>query len=131
LEKTAEALNDQGKPMRGSRVCILGVAYKRDVDDPRESPAFELMDLLGERGALLSYSDPYIPKLSKMRGHDVPNLASQPLTAEFLAGQDCVVIVTDHTAVDYRLVVEHAPLVIDTRNATRTVREGRSNVRLA
>jgi UDP-N-acetyl-D-glucosamine dehydrogenase len=127
----AQALNDQGLAIRGSRICILGVAYKRDVDDPRESPAFELIELLGQRGAVLSYNDPYVPMLPKMRRHDVPELSSTPLTAEFLASQDCVLIATDHSAYDSAFIVRHSRLVVDTRNATRDVREGREKIRKA
>jgi UDP-N-acetyl-D-glucosamine dehydrogenase len=117
VNKIAAALNDAGMPIKGSRIAILGVAYKKDVDDPRESPAFRIMELLEERGAALSYHDPHIPQLPGMRHYRVPSLSSQPLTAEYLASQDCVVIVTDHTAVDYKLVCDHSRLVVDTRNA--------------
>ena len=131
VERLTEALNDQGKPVRGSKVCLLGVAYKKDIDDPRESPSFVLMDLLRARGAVLSYNDPHVSQLPKMRHHDVPDLASQPLTAEFLAGQDCVLIATDHSAYDYEFIVRNSRLVLDTRNATRQVREGREKIRKA
>ena len=117
VERVAFALNQAKKPVNGSKICILGVAYKRDVDDPRESPSFELMELLAARGAMLSYSDPHIPHLPKMRHHDVPELTSSPLTKEYLAEQDCVLIVTDHSAFDYPFIVEHSRLVVDTRNA--------------
>ncbi len=128
VERTALALNDAGKPVRGSRICILGVAYKKDVDDPRESPAFELLEMLGERGAVLSYSDPHVPRLPKMRHHAMPELASEALTPDFLSSLDAALIVTDHTAFDYEQIVKHAPLVIDTRNATRQVGVGRTNI---
>jgi UDP-N-acetyl-D-glucosamine dehydrogenase len=131
VDRTAAALAEQGKSLRGSRVLVLGVAYKRDVDDPRESPAFRILELLDGAGAALSYHDPFIPRLPKMRHFRVPDLASQPLTAEALAAHDCVLIVTDHSAVDYDLVVRHAPLVVDTRNATARVRGGRAHVRQA
>jgi UDP-N-acetyl-D-glucosamine dehydrogenase len=121
-------LNERGKPLKGSRVCLLGVAYKKDVDDPRESPSFVLMDLLRLRGAVLSYNDPHVPKLPKMRHHDVPELTSQELTPEFLSGQDCVLIATDHSAYDYDHVVRHAKLVIDTRNATKSVQGNRDRI---
>ena len=97
------------------------MAYKRDVDDPRESPSFRLMELLATRGAKLSYSDPHIPCLPRMRHYDVPEMTSRELTPEFLAEQDCVLIVTDHTAFDYDLIVKHSRLVVDTRNATSRV----------
>jgi len=128
VERTALALNDAGKPVKGSRICILGVAYKKDVDDPRESPAFELMEMLAERGANLCYSDPHVPRLPKMRHHDVPELESEALTPKFLASLDAALIVTDHTGFNYADIVQHAPLVIDTRNATRTVSAGRTNI---
>jgi UDP-N-acetyl-D-glucosamine dehydrogenase len=128
VARTIEALNDRGKPVKGSKICILGVAYKKDVDDPRESPAFELMELLAARGALLSYNDPYIPLLPAMRHRQVPPLCSAPLTAEFLAEQDCVLIATDHSGYDYDFIARHASLIVDTRNATARVREGRSRI---
>ncbi len=117
VERLGLALNAVQKPVNGSKICMLGVAYKKDVDDPRESPAFEIMELLLERGADLSYSDPHVPKLPRMRHFDVPELASQKLTADYLAQQDCVLIVTDHSAFDYNFIVEHSQLIVDTRNA--------------
>jgi UDP-N-acetyl-D-glucosamine dehydrogenase len=126
VDRITEALNDGGKPVKNSRVCVLGVAYKKDVDDPRESPAFEVMELLRGRGAVVSYSDPHVPTLPRMRHHCL-RLDSSPLTPQFLAEQDCVVVVTDHSAFDYDLVVEHAPLVVDTRNACAG-RAGRGRV---
>jgi UDP-N-acetyl-D-glucosamine dehydrogenase len=119
--RLGEFLNDCGKPIKGSKVCLLGVAYKKDVDDPRESPSFVLMELLLRRGADLTYSDPHVPKLPSMRHHDLPEMSSQELTPEFLASQDCVLIATDHTAFDYQAIVTHARLVIDTRNATKHI----------
>ncbi|REJ70460.1 MAG: nucleotide sugar dehydrogenase [Planctomycetota bacterium] len=131
IGRLSEALNDHGKPIRGSKICILGVAYKADVDDPRESPSFELMDLLLEAGAKVSYSDPHVPTLPKMRHHDVPDLASEELTSEFLAEQDCVLIATAHSAFDYDAIVKHARLVVDTRNATASVTADREKIRKA
>jgi UDP-N-acetyl-D-glucosamine dehydrogenase len=128
VEGVIKALNDRGKPLRGSRICLLGVAYKKNVDDPRESPAFELIDLLGQGGAELSYNDPHIPVLPQMRHHNVPDLISQDLTSEYLARQDCVLISTDHSAYDFAFIVEHAQLVIDTRNACRDVVRGREKI---
>lgn len=124
VHRVAEALNDLGKPIRGSRIGILGVAYKKDVDDPRESPAFKLMELLEARGAILSYSDPHIPALPSMRNYKVPQLNSSAVTAEYLQGLDCALIATDHSAFDYPLIVSHAALVVDTRNATRGLTGG-------
>ena len=115
------ALNERSKPLRGSQICLLGVAYKKDVDDPRESPSFELMKLLMERGAVISYNDPHIPRLPPMRHHDVPELESQPLTPEYLSEQDCILIATDHSAYDYHFIVQHAQLIVDTRNACANV----------
>ena len=118
VARIVEALNDRSKPVKGSRITLLGMAYKKDVDDPRESPGFELMDrLLIQRGAEVDYNDPHIPALPPMRRHSHPRLASQDLSAEFLKSQDCVVIVTDHTAYNWRWIAEHAPLIVDTRNA--------------
>jgi UDP-N-acetyl-D-glucosamine dehydrogenase len=131
IQHVAEALNEAGKPIKGSKICILGMAYKKDVDDPRESPSFELLEMLLKRGAQVTYSDPHIPKLPKMRGHDVPAMTSQALTPEFLAGQDCLLIATDHTGFDYESIVRHGRLIIDTRNATRAVKQGREKVRKA
>jgi UDP-N-acetyl-D-glucosamine dehydrogenase len=128
IHKLVEALNQHGKPVRGSKICILGVAYKRDVDDPRESPSFELMEQLRARGAALTYNDPHVPVLPEMRHYDLPPMKSSPLTPEFLAQQDCVLIATDHSSYDYASIVQHAPLVIDTRNATKEVRKGREKV---
>jgi UDP-N-acetyl-D-glucosamine dehydrogenase len=118
--RVADALNEHAKPIHGSRICILGVAYKKDVDDPRESPAFEIMELLQKRGAIVSYNDPFIPTLPSMRHHTIRG-ASQELTQEFLGAQDCIVIVTDHTSYNMSHVVRHARLVLDTRNATKGI----------
>ncbi len=131
VQRVAEALNEAGKPLNGSRICILGVAYKKDVDDPRESPSFELMELLQAGKATLSYNDPHVPELPKMRHHDLPAMRSTPLDAKFLASQDCILIATDHSAYDYDFVVQHAPLVVDTRNATKNVVGGREKIRKA
>jgi UDP-N-acetyl-D-glucosamine dehydrogenase len=122
VHKVADALNDHAKAVKGSKIALLGMAYKKDVDDPRESPGFELMELLLAKGAVVSYNDPHIPRLPRMRHYPHLDMASQPLTPEYLAGQDCVLIVTDHSAYDWNFIVEHAPLVVDTRNATRNVK---------
>ena len=131
IGRLMEFLNEAGKALNGSRICLLGVAYKKDIDDPRESPSFVLMDLLRARGATMSYNDPYVPKLPSMRHHDVPDLSSSELTPEFLAAQDCVLIATDHSDYDYDFIVKHAPMVLDTRNATKNVVEGREKIRRA
>lgn len=121
VNRLAEALNEAGKPIKGSHIGVLGVAYKKDVDDPRESPSFKLIELLAERGAKISYSDPHIPSLPAMRNFDVPKLDSNELTPEYLESLDCALIATDHTRFDYENIVKHAPLVVDTRNATKGV----------
>ncbi len=131
VERVVDALNDVGKPVRGSRIGILGVAYKKDVDDPRESPSFELMELLSERGAVLSYNDPHIPVLPSMRHYRVPRLASEPLTAEYLASQDCLLVATDHSAYDWDFIAKHARLIVDSRNATGRVAHRYKNIRKA
>jgi UDP-N-acetyl-D-glucosamine dehydrogenase len=127
VDQVAAALNDEGKAIRGSKVCVLGVAYKKDVDDPRESPAFPILEALAARGAKVSYHDPHVPRLPRMRHHKL-EMTSTPLTREFLAGLDCVLIVTDHTRVDYDSVVEHARLIVDTRNVTAGTRGGRARI---
>ncbi len=119
----AEALNDASKPVRGSRILVLGVAYKRDVSDTRESPALDIMKLLLERGAIVTYSDPHVPELR----YNGLAFTTMELTPETLAAADCVVIVAHHTAFDYQAIVDHARLVVDTRNATRD-RAGRARV---
>lgn len=129
--RVAVALNEHSKPIRGSKICLLGMAYKKDVDDPRESPSFELMELLREAGADFSYNDPHVPRLPRMRHWDVPEMVSQELTPAYLASQDCVLISTDHSAYDYDFIVKHSRLVVDTRNATKNVREGREKIRKA
>ena len=131
IHRLTAALNDAGKPVRGSKICILGIAYKKDVDDPRESPSFELIELLLERGAVLSYNDPHVPRMPPMRHHRQLALTSQPLEPEFLAAQDCVLIATDHSVYNYDMIVKHARLVVDTRNATRDVKNGREKIRKA
>jgi UDP-N-acetyl-D-glucosamine dehydrogenase len=98
------------------------------VDDVRESPALEIMELLQHRGAMLSYHDPYIPRLHKMRAYDFSNMSSTALTEDLLKSQDVALITTDHTNFDYQWIVDHASLVIDTRNATRKVTRGREKI---
>jgi len=128
VRRLIDALNAAGKPLNGSRVCILGVAYKRNIDDPRESPSFELIERLQAGGAVVSYNDPHISRLPPMRRHRVPKLESVQLDAAFLARQDAVLIATDHSCYDYAFIVEHARLIVDTRNATRQVAAGREKI---
>ena len=116
VEKTMHALNQQGKAVNGSKVLILGLAYKPDVDDVRESPSFELIEKLTAIGAKVDYSDPHVPATHKMREHDL-HMTSVPLTKESLAGYDCVVVATNHAATDWDLVIKNSKLIVDTRNA--------------
>jgi len=116
LEKLQLALNDLGKPVRGSRILVLGLAYKKNIDDARESPAFEFIDGLLKLGAVVSYHDPHVAKAPRMRTWpNLPTMHSEPLTPEVLESQDAVVVITDHAAVDYELVARYAPVVVDTR----------------
>lgn len=114
VDKLADALNGQGKAIKGSRVLVLGVAYKKNVDDLRESPSLELMELLQDKGATVAYSDPHIPAFPPMRKHQF-DLRSVELTAESISANDCVLIATNHDLFDYALIRRHARLVIDTR----------------
>ena len=128
ITRLAEFLNDQTKPIRGTKIALLGIAYKKDVDDPRESPSFVLLEDLLRRGAVVTYNDPHIPHLPKMRHHDLPEMSSVELTAEYLQSQDCVLIATNHSAYDYEFIVKHAKMVLDTRNATKEVKIGREKI---
>jgi UDP-N-acetyl-D-glucosamine dehydrogenase len=119
VSRVADGLNDRGKPVKGSKITLLGMAYKKDVDDPRESPGFELMGLLLKKGAEVSYNDPHIPILPRMRHYPHLRMASSDLTSEFLQSQDCVIVVTDHSVYNWDWIAENAPLIIDTRNAMR------------
>ena len=128
VEAVAAALNQREKSLKGSRILVLGVAYKKDVDDLRESPTLKIMQLLLERGARVDYNDPYFRQLHRMRHYDYAQMHSVELTAHNLAAYDCVVIATDHSSYDYAAIVESAPLVVDTRNATRRVPRHRSKI---
>jgi UDP-N-acetyl-D-glucosamine dehydrogenase len=114
VEKIQDALNDRSKPIRGSRIHISGVAYKRDIDDVRESPALDIIHLLSQRGALITYSDPFVPSI-RFQGLDMN--ASGLLSSASEA--DCVVVVTDHSSIDYAALVRQAQLIVDTRNALK------------
>ena len=121
------ALNEHGKALNGARVLLLGVAYKADVDDTRESPGLTLIELLRDRGATVDYNDPYVPRLSPTRKFDF-GLESVDLSAEGLGEYDCVLIATAHSDYDYDFIVEHAKLVLDTRNATSAVAQHRERI---
>jgi len=127
LERTIEALNARRKCLNGANILVLGVAYKKDIDDDRESPSYAVMQLLLERGAAVRYNDPHIPKLKPGRKHKF-QLESIQLTEAVLGGMDAVIILTDHSSYDYHWLVQHASLVIDTRNATKQVSNGREKI---
>ena len=129
VRKAADALNDDAKALRGSRVLVLGIAYKKDIDDLRESPALEILRLLQEKGADVSYHDPFCPAIADDGHTALQNLPleSVALTPEAVRAADAVVLVTDHTGVDYALVREHAAVIVDTRGTLRGV-EGASRV---
>ncbi|MEK7486007.1 MAG: nucleotide sugar dehydrogenase [Planctomycetota bacterium] len=127
VSKVFESLNHHGKTVKGSKILVLGVAYKKDVDDIRESPALELIKLLIEHGANIYYNDPLIPKIPKMRHYDI-SLSSTPLTEELLHSLDLVLIATDHNSYDYSWIVANSSLIIDTRNATKNVSQFRERV---
>lgn len=127
IHKVMEALNDRRKSLNGSKVLVLGLAYKPDIDDVRESPSLELIELLKERGAKVDYNDPYIPQTHKQREYDL-NMKSKPLTEAMLKKYDCVLIATNHSAYDYKWIVRNAKLVVDSRNACADVKAGRGKV---
>ncbi|MCP4624227.1 MAG: nucleotide sugar dehydrogenase, partial [bacterium] len=116
IDKVAEALNTKGKSIKGSKIMVLGIAYKKDIDDDRESPSLKLIDILQERGAIIAYNDPFIPKLKKYRKYSF-SMKSAQLTRAALKKTDLVLIATDHSSYDYEWIAEHANLVVDTRNA--------------
>lgn len=118
VAKIADALNARKKSLKGSRVLALGIAYKRDVDDMRESPSVLVMELLREKGVIIDYSDPNVPKFPKMREHKF-DLKSVKLTPETLASYDAAVLLTDHTNFPYDMILEHSRLVVDTRGKYR------------
>mgnify|MGYP001595743747 FL=1 len=120
VQKIMDALNEHGKAIRGSKILILGAAYKKDVDDMRESPSLHIIELLMQKGALVDYNDPYVPKLPEMRKHKL-EMESVELSEEMLGKYDAVIIATDHTNYDYKWIVNHAKLVVDTRNAAKDI----------
>jgi UDP-N-acetyl-D-glucosamine dehydrogenase len=128
VDSIAAALNDHKKSLKGSKLLILGVAYKKDVDDLRESPTLKIMQILQQRGGQFDYNDPYFPQLHKMRHYNYENMKSVPLTPQSLGSYDAVIIATDHSSYDYGAIVDAAKLVIDTRNATRRVLRHRDKI---
>lgn len=133
VRRVAEALNHIGRPIKGSKILILGVAFKRDINDSRNSPALEILTMLVEQGADVTYHDPYIPKvvLSEDRlltGASIATLESVPLTAARLQAQDCVLVAVAHSGFDLSWIVRHSRLIVDAQNATKLVREGREKI---
>lgn len=120
VDKIADALNQDGKALRGSRVLLMGIAYKPEVGDVRESPALDVLALLLKKGAVVSYHDPFVPSITVQLPSGGATLTSEPCTRELLATADCVVVLTDHSAFDYTELVAAAKLIVDTRNAVRT-----------
>ena len=128
INRLSEALNEQGKPIKGSKIGILGMAYKRDVDDHRESPSFKLMELLLDRGAEVSYCDPHVPSIQQKRHYDLSPMETQPATPAYWQSLDCALISTDHTVFDWDEIVVNSKLVVDTRNATKNVSKNRERI---
>jgi len=127
VQKVMDALNEHSKSMKGSKILVLGAAYKKDIDDPRESPSFKLMEILLDRGAEVDYNDPLIPELPSMRMYDI-HRKSVDLTPDNLKRYDCVLISTDHSAYDWQFITDHAQLIVDTRNATQNVTKNRAKI---
>ena len=119
-ERVIRALNERGRAIKGAGIFVLGVAYKRDVDDFRESPSLKVMELLLRDGARIDYHDPHVPSFSDHHGNAWHSI---PLSKEVLERSDCVLILTDHSNVDYVKAMQHAPLIVDTRNATKASRQ--------
>jgi UDP-N-acetyl-D-glucosamine dehydrogenase len=127
VEQCAAALNDDGKALNGAEILVIGLAYKPDIDDTRESPAAEILDLLEERGARIRYHDPHVPSFPAMRKHR-RELTSETLSPELLSALDCTLIVTNHRRVDYDMIGQYSPLVVDTRNAMKDLPSIRARV---
>lgn len=127
VERTGWAMNRRGKALKGSRALVLGVAYKRDVDDMRESPALKIIEMLLGMEVRVDYSDPFVPKIPKLRRYDL-DMSSVPLCEDTLKNYDCALIVTDHSGFDYRLIYDHSNLIVDTRNAMAAIRDTQDKV---
>ena len=120
IDKLQQALNERGKSIKGSKLMILGLAYKKDINDTRETPAFKIMRRLDDMGAKISYHDPFVPEIQHTRQWpEAPVLKSQPLTEKNITAKDAIMIITDHTPVDYKLIAKHAKLIIDSRGVYR------------
>jgi UDP-N-acetyl-D-glucosamine dehydrogenase len=127
VTRVAEALNSRGKAVRGSKVLVLGIAYKKDIDDLRESPSLELIELLDAMGAEVIYNDPYVPSTPKTRRHNL-GLKSQDVTPQLLKSMDCVLIATDHTVYDWEKICSGSALIVDARNATKNITSSRDKI---
>ena len=127
IGRLMDALNHRGKALKGSKILVLGLAYKKDIDDVRESPSLELIELLKEKGAKVDYNDPHVPRTHKMREYDL-KMTSKKLSGKMLAGYDAVLISTDHSAYNYQFIVDHSKLVVDTRNATRGAKDSKKKI---
>ena len=124
VDRITRQMNEHGKALKGAKICILGVAYKKDINDVRESPALDVITLLKKHGAKVVYNDPYVPLVR----FDDGNMKSTPLTKALLSGSACTVILTNHSDYDYKWVVQNSKLVFDTRNATKNVRTGKKKI---
>ena len=127
INTAMEAMNDRKKSLKGSKVLVLGLAYKKDIDDVRESPSLELIELLRDKGAAVDFNDPYISETHKQRKYDL-KMKSKPLSVAMLKKYDAVVIATDHSCYDYKWIVKNSKLVVDSRNATANVKAGRNKI---
>ncbi len=127
VERMGWAMNQRGKALKGSRALVLGVAYKKDVDDMRESPSLKIIEMLLNREVRVDYSDPYVPKIPKLRRYDL-DMDSVPLNEDTLKGYDCALIVTDHSDFDYRLIYDNSNLIVDTRNAMAEIGDTQNKV---
>ncbi|MDB5357473.1 MAG: nucleotide sugar dehydrogenase [Phycisphaerales bacterium] len=127
ISRLTLALNDRNKSVKGAKVLVLGLAYKPDVDDVRESPSFELIEKLEHLGAQVDYNDPHVPKTHRMRNYNL-EMSSVPLTPQSLAGYDCVLVATNHSAYDWQMIAENAKMVIDTRGALRHTKGRREHI---
>src|SRR5208283_963573 len=130
IQKTIEALNERGKSINGAKILVLGLAYKKDVDDSRESPSFKIIELLQKKGAAVEYNDPYIPVAPKTRKYSIGKV-SVSLTKENLAQYDCVVIATDHSAYDPDFIVQNSQLIVDTRSLIKRSQDPHNKVKRA
>jgi UDP-N-acetyl-D-glucosamine dehydrogenase len=121
VTRVMEILNEHGKALKNSKILVLGLAYKKDIDDNRESPAMKIIEILKEKGAQVEYNDPHIPRCSGMRHYPGVDLTSVPLNDTVLQGADCILLVTDHSAYDYKSIASKANLIVDTRNAFKGI----------